>query len=70
MTNAGYDKARANAVLMVGDADLIAFGVPFLANPDLPARFAKDAALNAPDQSTFYGGDGRGYTDYPFLEGV
>ncbi|MFZ5593473.1 MAG: alkene reductase [Pseudomonadota bacterium] len=68
MTNAGYDKERANAALAAGDADLIAFGVLFLANPDLPARFAKDAPLNAPDQSTFYGGDARGYTDYPFLE--
>lgn len=67
MTNAGYDKARANAALAAGDADIIAFGVPFLANPDLPARFAKDAPLNAPDPSTFYGGDARGYTDYPFL---
>jgi N-ethylmaleimide reductase len=68
MTNGGYDKARANAVLAAGKADLVAFGKLFLANPDLVARFAKDAPLNEPDESTFYGGDAHGYTDYPFLE--
>lgn len=67
MTNAGYDKARGNAAVAEGKADLIAYGVLFLANPDLPARFAKDAPLNAPDQATFYGGDAKGYTDYPAL---
>lgn len=45
---------------------MISFGVPFLANPDLPERFAKGAPLNAPDPATFYGGE-RDYTDYPFL---
>lgn len=45
---------------------MISFGVPFLANPDLPERFAKGAPLNAPDPATFYGGE-HGYTDYPFL---
>jgi N-ethylmaleimide reductase len=68
MANAGYDKARANAVLAAGQADLIAFGIPFLANPDLPERLRRDAPLNAPDLATFYGGDARGYTDYPFLD--
>jgi len=68
MTNAGYDKARANAVLADDRADLVAFGVPFLANPDLPARFRRDAPLNAADPGTFYGGGERGYTDYPALE--
>ncbi|MFZ2300548.1 MAG: alkene reductase [Gallionella sp.] len=67
IANSGYDKARANAVLADGQADLVAFGVPFLANPDLPERFAKDAPLNAPDASTFYGGNEKGYTDYPFM---
>ncbi len=67
MANGGYDKTRANAALATGQADLVAFGVPFLANPDLPARFAKNAPLNTPDQSTFYGGNEKGYTDYPFL---
>ena len=68
MTNGGYDKARANAVLAAGKTDLVAFGKLFLANPDLVERFAKDAPLNEPDESTFYGGDSHGYTDYPFLE--
>ncbi len=68
MTNAGYDLARANAALAAGAADLVAFGVLFLANPDLPLRFARSAPLNTPDPSTFYGGSAAGYTDYPFLE--
>ena len=67
MTNASYDKARANAVLASGQADLVAFGVPFIANPDLPERYQRDAALNPADPSTFYGGTEKGYTDYPFL---
>ena len=45
----------------------VAFGVPFIANPDLPLRYRKHAALNTPDPSTFYGGDGKGYIDYPAL---
>lgn len=68
MTNAGYDRDSANAALKAGRADLVSFGVLFLANPDLPARFAKGAPLNAPDEATFYGGDARGYTDYPTLD--
>jgi N-ethylmaleimide reductase len=67
MANGGYDQARASAALASGYADLVAFGAPFIANPDLPERFAKNAPLNAPDQSTFYGGDEKGYTDYPVL---
>jgi N-ethylmaleimide reductase len=63
----GYDRARAEAALEAGKAAAIAFGVPFIANPDLPARLAQNAALNAPDTATFYGGDARGYTDYPAL---
>jgi N-ethylmaleimide reductase len=45
----------------------VAYGVPFLANPDLPYRFGKKAKLNAPDQATFYAGEEKGYTDYPAL---
>ena len=67
MTNSGYDLARANAALGANQADMVSFGAPFLANPDLPARFAKGAPLNAPDQATFYGGNEKGYTDYPPL---
>lgn len=69
MVNAGYDKARANAALAAGEADLVAFGVPYIANPDLPERFAQDAPLNSADPATFYGGDARGYTDYPAMSG-
>ena len=50
-----------------GIADLIAFGAPFLANPDLPRRFALGAGLNAPDRATMFGGGAQGYIDYPFL---
>jgi N-ethylmaleimide reductase len=67
MTNSGYDLERANAAIARGHADMVSFGVPFLANPDLPERMAQGAALNAPDQSTFYGGGEKGYTDYPAL---
>jgi N-ethylmaleimide reductase len=67
MTNAGYDRDSANAVLATGRADLVAFGVPFIANPDLPARYLAGAPLNTPDPATFYGGGEHGYTDYPFL---
>ncbi len=67
MTNGGYDRDGAERVLEAGDADLVSFGRLFLANPDLPKRFMKNATLNEPDPSTFYGGDEKGYTDYPFL---
>lgn len=67
MANLSYDKARGNAALAEGRADLIAYGVPYLANPDLVERFAKDAPLNEPDQGSFYGGTEKGYTDYPTL---
>ena len=67
MANSGYDLARANAALSANEADMVSFGVPFLANPDLPARLSKGAPLNTPDQATFYGGNEKGYTDYPFL---
>ncbi|NEQ23080.1 MAG: alkene reductase [Microcoleus sp. SIO2G3] len=64
----GYDRELGNAVLAAGDADLVAYGRLFIANPDLPERFALNAPLNTPDRSSFYGGDERGYTDYPSLE--
>lgn len=67
ITNAGYDRESGNKAIEHGIADLVAYGRPFLANPDLPARFATKAELNEPDQSTFYGGDEKGYTDYPFM---
>jgi N-ethylmaleimide reductase len=67
MVAAGYTLERANAVLKAGLADLVAFGQPFLANPDLVERFRRGAALNAPDPATYYGGGAEGYTDYPTL---
>jgi N-ethylmaleimide reductase len=53
-----------------GTADMLSFGVLFLANPDLPLRLARGGPFNAPDPETFYGGNDRGYTDYPFLDGA
>ncbi|HLH96847.1 MAG TPA: alkene reductase [Xanthobacteraceae bacterium] len=68
--NGGYDARSAEAAIARGQADLVAFGVPFLANPDLPFRYAEHAPLNAPDQATFYAGEAKGYVDYPALTGV
>jgi N-ethylmaleimide reductase len=68
MANAGYDRSRALAALNSGEADLVAFGSLFIANPDLPLRMKLNAPLNEPDPSTFYGGTEKGYTDYPFLD--
>lgn len=64
----GYDAERAQTRLDENSADAIAFGRPFIANPDLPERFRLGAALNEPDHATFYGGAEAGYTDYPFLD--
>ena len=63
--NTGFDKAKANAVLAQGHADLVAFGVPFIANPDLVDRLRKDLPLSKPDPTLFYGIGAKGYTDYP-----
>ena len=65
--NKGFDKAKAIQVLEDGDADLVAFGVPFIANPDLVKRYETDAPLNTADPATFYVPGAKGYTDYPFL---
>lgn len=67
ITAGSFDLARAEAAIARGETDLVAFGKPFLANPDLPARFKQNAPLNAPDIATFYQGEARGYTDYPAL---
>jgi N-ethylmaleimide reductase len=67
IANLGYDKARGNTAIASGHADCIAYGVPFIANPDLVERLAKDAPLNEADASTFYGGAEKGYTDYAVL---
>jgi N-ethylmaleimide reductase len=66
MVNNAYDQTLANHALAHG-ADLVAFGRPFIANPDLTRRLREGAALNKPDRMTFYGGGAKGYTDYPSL---
>jgi N-ethylmaleimide reductase len=67
IANNGYDLTLANKVLAEDAADLIAFGKLYIANPDLVERLKKGASLNAPDKATFYGGNAKGYTDYPTL---
>ena len=64
----GYDAARAQAAIDEGIADLVAFGTSYLANPDLPARLENGWPLNEADQDTFYGGEEKGYTDYPVYQ--
>jgi N-ethylmaleimide reductase len=63
----GYDAQSAEADLSAGKCDLIAVGKPFIANPDLVARWKTGAAVTPPDMSTFYTPGAKGYTDYPFL---
>ena len=67
IANNGYDLPLANKVLDADAADLIAFGKLFISNPDLVERLKKGASLNDWDMKTFYGGDAKGYTDYPTL---
>lgn len=66
----GLDQSTAETALEKGKADATVFGTAFLANPDLPERFRQGAPLNTPDKSTFYGGDAKGYIDYPSLDTV
>ena len=67
--NMGYSADEADAAIRDGKLDAVAFGVPFIANPDLPARFKSGAALNPPDQASFYTPGAKGYTDYPAMAG-
>ncbi len=67
IANGEYDLARGEKAIESGYADAVSYGRPFIANPDLPERFASNALLNEPDMNTFYGGTEQGYTDYPFL---
>jgi N-ethylmaleimide reductase len=64
----GFERNSAEAIVDQGDADLVAFGRHFAANPDLVDRLRRDLPLNAYDRDTFYGGDERGYTDYGFYK--
>jgi len=63
----GFSRESAEQILVDGHADLVAFGRLFIANPDLPERLRTGSPLNRYDRATFYGGDARGYTDYPLL---
>ncbi|HYG91506.1 MAG TPA: alkene reductase [Azospirillum sp.] len=68
--NGGYTREAADAALAKGEADLVSFGTPYIANPDLASRLKLGAPLAEGDKSTFYGGTEKGYTDYPALETV
>jgi 2,4-dienoyl-CoA reductase-like NADH-dependent reductase (Old Yellow Enzyme family) len=68
VANEKFTKELAEQVLEAGEADAVAFGKTFIANPDLPRRFAANAPLNPPDTSSFYRGGAGGYVDYPSLE--
>lgn len=67
IANGGYDAETARRRIGAGEAEVVAFGEPFIANPDLPERYRVGAALNEPDKNTYYGGTEVGYTDYPAL---
>ncbi|MCC8994941.1 MAG: alkene reductase [Candidatus Contendobacter sp.] len=67
ISNGGFDQAQAEAWLAEDRCDAVAFGRPFIANPDLPERFRRGAPLNSADPETFYQGGERGYVDYPAL---
>jgi 2,4-dienoyl-CoA reductase-like NADH-dependent reductase (Old Yellow Enzyme family) len=68
IANESFSFETANQAIAAGEADAVAFGKLFIANPDLPKRFALGAPLNTPDPSTFYASGARGYTDYPALD--
>lgn len=68
IANQGFNKESATAVIDRGEADAVAFGQLYIANPDLPFRFRNNLILNKPDSSTFYSGVEKGYTDYPFAD--
>jgi N-ethylmaleimide reductase len=69
MVNNGYQRQMAMDIVASDAADLVSFGRPYIANPDLVRRLREDAALAVPDKATLYGGGARGYTDYPTLDG-
>ena len=67
IVNTGFDRQKGDEAVGSGSVDLVAYGVPYIANPDLVERFRTSAPLNKPDPSTFYGEGPKGYTDYPAL---
>ena len=70
VANNGFDKVRANESIAQGRADLVAFGKPFISNPDLVTRLYLDVPLSPLNRETLYGGAEQGYTDYPVLRTV
>lgn len=68
--NKGFNQETGNQIITAGLADLVSFGVPYIANPDLTERFAQNAELATPDKNTFYAGGEQGYVDYPTLAAV
>ena len=68
ITNTGYDRDKGNAAVESGRADLVAYGVPFISNPDLVERFRQGAPLAKADANTFYSAGPKGYTDYEALQ--
>ncbi len=68
IANGGYTKELGEAALKNGEAEAVAYGVPFIANPDLVERFKTGASLNTPDTDTFYSHEAKGYIDYPRLK--
>jgi 2,4-dienoyl-CoA reductase-like NADH-dependent reductase (Old Yellow Enzyme family) len=68
IANEKFTQSTAEQVIRAGEADAVAFGIPFIANPDLPKRFRENAPLNTPDPATFYASGPKGYIDYPALE--
>jgi len=70
IANEGFTEETAQAALDAGEADAICFGKLFIANPDLPKRFAENAPLNTPDPKTFYASGKEGYIDYPSLVSI
>jgi len=66
MANLGFTQLSGNAILEEGKADLVSFGAPFIANPDLAERFTYGLPLAESDQNTYYAGGEKGYTDYPY----
>ena len=70
IANGGHGAGSARASIAAGEADLVSFATHYIANPDLVERFAEGAPLATPERSTYYGGDDRGYVDYPVRDGV
>ena len=68
IANEAFTPETAAQVVAAGEADAVAFGKEFIANPDLPRRFAEKAPLNPQDKTTFYSAGAKGYTDYPALD--